>query len=141
MEERVNRLEQSLADLQRENRELREQLAALRGEMNRSRVESATRQEVGGLLGLPWRDRAWARWSVIALVIALVGVPVLAFTFGHVSAFWSTVIGAVNGVVLYLVGPGAMRLLIEGLFRAIPAVLFGQAARVAVDTYRRKKAR
>lgn len=134
MEERLKRLEEAVEELRSENAELRRQVQDLREQTADLRMYEALPPATA-------QRRFWAKWSVVVLVAALITVPILAYTYGHINAFWSTAIGALNGLVLYIVGPGAWRLLIEGLFRAIPAVLFGQAARVAVDTYRKKRAR
>lgn len=140
MEERLKQLQEAISQSQHENRDLRGQLVELREQVSelRDQVADLRIYETSG--PPPTQRKLRARWSVVVLAIALIGVPSLAFTFAHTNAFWSTFIAAVNGIVLYIVGPGVWRLLMEGLFRAIPGVLFGQAARVAVDTYRRKKA-
>lgn len=134
MEERLTRLEEAVEELRSENAELRRQMRDLC-------EQNADLRMYESLPPPTAQRRFWARWSVVVLVAALIAVPILAYTYGHTNAFWSTAIGALNGLVLYIVGPGAWRLLTEGLFRAIPAILFGQAARVAVDNYRKKRAR
>lgn len=132
VEQRIARLEAALEELRQENRKLREDLQELR-------LQLADQQELDPAVPMHMQRKVPARWSVVALAVALVAVPVLAFSVWHTSALWSTTIGAVNGLILYMVGPGVWRLLMEGLFRAIPGVLFGQAARVAVDKYRQKR--
>lgn len=134
MEERLARLEGALEELRLESQQLRAQIQELRQQVDEMRVYDTAAPPAA-------QRRFWARWSVVALVAALVAVPAVAFSVWHTNAFWSTTIAAVNGILLYIVGPGVWRLLIEGLFRAIPAVLFGQAARVAVENYRRRKAK
>lgn len=127
MEDRVAGLEQAVADLQQENARLREELVELRALIT---------------VGEPGRPRSTrtfrARWSVLVLAVALVAVPAFAYSTLH-NGLVSTLIGALNGLILFIVGPGAWRLLIEGVFRAIPAVLFGQATRIAWEQYRNKR--
>lgn len=133
MEQRLASLEATVQELWAENRKLRQDLQDLR-------LQLAEQQALDSSAPPEEQRRLPARWAVIVLAIALVAVPILAFSVWHTSAFWSTTIGGVNALVLYIVGPGVWRLLMEGLFRAIPGVLFGQAARVAVDKYRQKRA-
>lgn len=129
MEKRMIRLEQALDELRADNRELRDEvrqlhirLAAAEGPLS-----------AGGANGRSWLR---ARWSVIGLVVSLAVVPVVALSVLHMNAYQSTTIAALNAFLLYLVGPSAWRLLAEGLLRAIPAVLFGQATRIAIDKVR-----
>lgn len=133
MEKRLAKLEAALEDMRTENRKLREEVQNVQLQLAEVRAYGDQGQSVQG-------RKLSTRWAVVVLAVTLIAVPVLAFTVGHTSAFWSTTIGAVNGLVLYIVGPGVWRLLGEGLFRAIPGVLFGQAARVAVDKYRQRRA-
>lgn len=133
METRLAKLEAALEELRAENCSLREELQNLKLQMSDAKASDTSAQ--------PEEPRKpSARWSVIVLALTLIAVPILAFTVWHTNAFWSTTIGALNGLILYIVGPSVWRLLIEGLFRAIPGVLFGQAARVAVDKYRQRRA-
>ncbi len=133
LESRLAKLEAAVEALQAENRKLRDDLQDLQ-------LQLADARELGSVGSSPLPRKLPARWSVIVMALALLAVPILAITVWHANAFWSTTIGAVNGLVLYIVGPGVWRLLVEGLFRAIPGVLFGQAARVAVDKYRQRRA-
>lgn len=129
MEKRLTRLEQALEELRAENRALRDEVRQLRIRLAAS-GEPAPAAATGG--------RSWrrAKWSVIGLVLSLVLVPVVALSVLHMNAFQSTTIAAMNAVLLYLVGPSAWRLLAEGLVRAIPAVLFGHATRIAIEKWR-----
>lgn len=134
MKERLERLETAVTELKQENKELREQLQAIAARLAEVDPAMAVAVETAS----PGTQRK-AKWAVIGLVVSLVVMPVLAFTVGHLNGWWSTVLGALNAVILYLVGPGVYHLLIEGLVRAIPAVLLGQTTRVAIDKVRRKR--
>lgn len=139
MDERLTKLEQALEDLREENRQLRRDLDDLRERLIQNEVAAVSDQvhETETAIRRPFRGR----WTYIILIACAVVVPVVALTVWHTNALWSTVIGAINALVVYFVGPGAVRLLAEGLLRAIPGVLLGQTARITVDTMRKKKAR
>lgn len=138
MDERIARLEQALEELRAENRELRRDLTALQERLSQDETAAA---EVEADAESNAQKRFKARWGYVALISGLVAVPVLAWTIWHANTFWSAVIGAVNALIVYFIGPGAVRLLAEGLLRAIPGVLLGQTARITVDSMRKKKAR
>jgi hypothetical protein len=131
LEERLARLEHAVAELRTENMQLREQLRLL-GAKPEAGVPSEAASDA-----LPAPRRARARWSVVALVASLILMPFLALTGLHMNAFQSTAVTALNAILLYVVGPAAWRLMIEGLVRAIPAVLFGQATRIAIEKWRK----
>jgi hypothetical protein len=134
VEERLDRLEQAIIALRMENQQLRTEVGSLKRKIYAAAEQQA---EVADLEP----PRFKSRWAFVGLSVLVVALPVVALTVWNMNAFWSTTIGAVNGILLYLIGPGILRLLIEGLFRAIPGVLFGQATRIAVDKYRQRKAR
>jgi hypothetical protein len=135
VEERLARLEEALEEFRAENRELRFQLNELRAQVKQA--ADALPPVTESQESPRWRTR----WAVALLIFFIVVVPVVALTLGHVNAFWSTVIGTLNAMFVYFIGPGAIRLLAEGLLRAIPGILLGQSARIAVDKMRGKKAR
>lgn len=139
MEDRLARLEQALEDLRSENGELRQELADLRERLIQSEAAAVADEvhETDNAI----RRRFKGRWSVVILIASIVVVPILALTIWHANAVVSTAIGALNALVVYFIGPGAVRLLVEGLLRAIPGVLLGQTARITVDNMRKKKAR
>lgn len=145
MEQRVARLEQAMTELLQENRQLRAELEVLRAQVQQSiaapSAETSAQQAAGA--GTTTAARRWwsSRWSLLALGLIVVVVPVLAFSLGHVNAFWSTIIGSLNALFFYFVGPGAVRLLIEGLVRAIPGIALGQTTRIFVDKMRARRAR
>lgn len=134
VEERVDRLEGLVHALEKETADLRTRVTELQQQLAEARLYAPAGET-------PAQRKFFAKWSVVVLITALIAVPSLALSVYHTNAFWSTFIAAINGLVLYIVGPGVWRLLMEGLFRAVPGVLFGQAARVAVDNYRKKKSR
>jgi hypothetical protein len=135
VEERVARLEQALEEIRAENRQLRTELEELRAQVT---LEEADASEAAAA-DTSARRSFWTRTLVIILSIFVVGVPVLLTTAGHIDAIWSAAIGFVNALVVYLIGPGAIRLLAEGLVRAIPGVLLGHTTRIAFDNIRNKK--
>lgn len=137
MEQRLERLEQAISELQTENRRLRTELEELRTQLEREVEPDAGIDSV--IASAPARRKFWSRWPGVVLIILIVVLPVVTLSFWHVNAFWSTFIGTLNGLFLYIIGPGIWRLLMEGLFRAIPGVLLGQSARLAVDRFRAKK--
>lgn len=134
MEDRLVRLEEALEELRVENRELRQELNELRAQVSQTAPVPAPITEEAEATRW-WRSR----WGVAVLAAVIVIVPMVALTVGHVSAFWTTVIGTVNAFFIYLIGPGLVRLLAEGLIRAIPTVLLGQSARLYLDKRRFKK--
>lgn len=138
MEERLARLEKAVAQLQAENQCLKLHVADLAArlpaeEAPEDGVESAT-------LKGRWKQQIRRRWPLVAVALTI-AVPLVALTVWHLDAFWSTAIGFLNGVLLYYLGPKAWALLVEGLFRAIPGVLFGQATRIALDKFRSRRHR
>jgi cation transport ATPase len=145
VDERLARLEQALEELRAENRELRRDLTELQERLTQTEMAAteaeADTAETAESAEATARQRAKGRWGYFALVSGLVAVPILAWTIWHANTFWSAVIGAVNALIVYFIGPGAVRLLAEGLLRAIPGVLLGQTARITVDSMRKKKAR
>jgi len=138
VDERLARLEKALEELKAENRELRAEMKALR---DRLIEETADNIVENASAATPVRSKFRGRWTAIIALVCLVVVTVTVFTVWHPNAFWSTVVASVNALVVYFVGPGAVKLLVEGLLRAIPAVLLGQTTRIAVDNMRKKKAR
>lgn len=143
MNDRLTRLEKALEELRAENRELRAELQELRSQLPGAEAEEATEASLKAAAHEAqnrgrsiWRNR----WSIIILGLCLVVVPILLWK-SHLSTFWTTVVSAVNAIIVYFVGPGAIRLLIEGLVRAIPGVLLGQTARITVDSMRKKRIR
>ncbi|HEY3364538.1 MAG TPA: hypothetical protein VGK74_05755 [Symbiobacteriaceae bacterium] len=142
MEDRLAKVEQALKELQLENRQLRSDVKALRMAV---RARESAAPHAGDHAIAPAevvrQTRLRSRYSVAFLVLGLILVPLLAITVGHLNAFWSSVIGAINGIILYFVGPGAYHLLIEGLIRAIPGILLGQTARVTLDKMRNRRSR
>lgn len=146
VDERLARLEQALEELRAENRQLRRDLTELQDRLTESETaaaaaEAETEVETAEAVEAAERQRVKGRWGYVALIAGLVAVPILALTIWHANTFWSAVIGAVNALIVYFIGPGAVRLLVEGLLRAIPGVLLGQTARITVDNMRKKKAR
>ncbi|HYF93518.1 MAG TPA: hypothetical protein VD969_14995 [Symbiobacteriaceae bacterium] len=139
MEDRIAKLEQALVELRAENGQLRQDLADLRERLIHS--EAAAVAENVRETDTAIRKRFKGRWTYIVLIASIVVVPVIALTIWHQTPLVSTVIGALNALVVYFIGPGAVRLLAEGLLRAIPGVLLGQTARITVDSMRKKKAR
>lgn len=139
MDARLARLEQSLDELKAENRQLRGELEELRGRVCQPEPESeADKAEQESQS----RSRQRGRWTAALILLAgLIAVPTLVLTIWHPNAFWSTVVTSVNALLVYFIGPGAVRLLVEGLLRAIPGVVLGQTARITVDNMRRKRAR
>jgi|GEM_PF-6485230 len=134
MHDRLARLEKAMEELRAENRELRADVQEIR-----ERIYRESGINVG--VTTPSRRRILMRWAVPLVSIVLVVVPVVVLTLNHATAFWSTVIGALNALFVYFVGPGAIRLLAEGLVRAVPGIVLGQTTRLAVDSMRRKKAK
>lgn len=147
MEERLAQVEKAIEQLQLENERLKQDVAALQDR------EEHWRQELEDLAGrLPvestpddsttpsgrWKGQMRRRWPLVAVALTI-AVPLVALSVWHLDAFWSTAIAFLNGILLYYIGPRAWALLIEGLFRAIPGVLFGQATRIAVDKYRTRR--
>ena len=134
---RLARLEKAVAQLQAENEELRQRVAELAARLPNEEildpVESATPSG-------RWKAQMRRRWPLVAVALTI-AVPLVALTVWHLDAFWSTAIGFLNGLLLYYIGPKAWALLIEGLFRAIPGVLFGQATRIALDRFRARRHR
>jgi len=139
VEDRIAKLEQALVELRAENGQLRQDLADLRERLIHS--EAAAVAENVRETDTAIRKRFKGRWTYIVLIASIVVVPVIALTIWHQTPLVSTVIGALNALVVYFIGPGAVRLLAEGLLRAIPGVLLGQTARITVDSMRKKKAR
>ena len=139
MDERLTRLEQALEELRAENRQLRRDLSELQERLIQGEVAAVADQVEANDTAI--RRRFRGRWTWVILIACIVVVPVFALTIWHQNALVSTVIGAVNALVVYFVGPGAVRLLIEGLLRAIPGVVLGQTARITVDNMRKRKAR
>lgn len=150
MEERLAQLEKAVATLQGENERLRQELeeavAALKAQGEQLRAELAlltggpadqAADEAASPSGL-LKGRLRRRWPLIAVGLT-VAVPLLALSVWHLDAAWSTVLAFLNGLFLYYIGPRAWALVIEGAFRAIPGVLFGQAARVAVEKFRSRR--
>jgi hypothetical protein len=133
VEERLTRLEEALEHLREENRQLREELELLRALVERDTVSAAA-------LVTPEAGR---RSRLLWLVLSLVGIvlPVVALTIWHWNAFWSTLLGAAQALLVYFLGPSAMRLMAEGLVRAIPGVLLGQTTRIALDNMRKRRER
>lgn len=139
MDERLTQLEQAIEELRTENRQLRRDLSELQERLIQGEVAAVADQCEANDTAI--RRRFRGRWTWVILVASIVVVPVLALTIWHQNAVVSTVIGAVNALVVYFIGPGAVRLLIEGLLRAIPGVVLGQTARITVDNMRKRKAR
>lgn len=139
MDERLARLEQAIAELRAENELLRRDLTDMRERLLQS--ETAAGAEPVQETNTALRGRSRSRWTWVVLGSCIVVVPILAVTLWHQSPVVSTGIGAVNALVVYFIGPGAIRLLIEGLLRAIPGVVLGQTARITVDNMRKRKAR
>jgi hypothetical protein len=145
----AEQLAAELAALRREAEALRAAIRALREEEQQLRSEAASLradlEEVRHQADLPLHPPAVSgtRWSgsrlLLALgLIALLGAPILALSFWHLNALQSTVLTAVNAFLIYLFGPGIVRLLLEGFVRAIPGVLLGQTVRIAVDKFRNR---
>jgi hypothetical protein len=144
VEERLKRMEESLLQLTvenrklleqllSENRQLREQFAALEAKMR-----PPTPAEVAAQVAPPPAEDKTPTHRVALSVIASVAlVPVLAYTVLHMNALQSTAMTAVSALLTYFLGPVAWRLLMEGLMRAIPTVLFGQATRIAMNKWRK----
>ena len=139
MEERLARLEQALDQLRTENGQLRQDLAEVRERLIQR--EAAAVAEGVHQTETAIRGRFKSRWTYVILIACIVVVPVVALTIWHANPVTSTAIGALNALIVYFIGPGAVRLLAEGLLRAIPGILLGQTARITVDTMRKKKAR
>ncbi|HWI63506.1 MAG TPA: hypothetical protein VNT75_16840 [Symbiobacteriaceae bacterium] len=139
MDERLTRLEQALEELRAENQALRRDISELQERLIQGEAAAVADQVEANDTAI--RRRFRGRWTWVILVASIVVVPVLALTIWHQNAVVSTVIGAVNALVVYFIGPGAVRLLIEGLLRAIPGVVLGQTARITVDNMRKRKAR
>jgi O-antigen ligase len=137
--DRLARLEQELAELKAENRRLRGDLDHLRDEVIAHMTAQLTVEAAASDAAV--RTRLKGRWWYIILTTAVIVLPVVLLTILHANAFWSTVIGALNAIFVYMIGPAAVRLLAEGLIRAIPGVLLGQTARITLDKVRRKRAR
>ncbi len=132
MEDRLAKVEQALAELREENRRLRQELEELKNRQIRpdgSEPDHLT----------PTQRKMWRRWSVVVLVLSLVVVPVLLLTVWHTNAFWTTTISAANALVVYFLGTGGLRLLVEGAIRAVPAILLGQTTRIAVERFRNRR--
>jgi hypothetical protein len=138
VEERLAQLERALEELRVQNQQLRSELNDLRERFELdSAAETTDSAETEG--PATRRRRIWARWYVIAGIIFVVALPMVLTKLGHMDAISSTAIGFINAVVVYFIGPGAIRLLAEGLVRAIPGVLLGQTTRIAVDNMRKKR--
>jgi hypothetical protein len=144
VEERLKRVEASLLQLTVENRQLLEQLLnenrQLREQLDalEAKMRPPTPAEVAAEVAPPAVDPKMSTHRVVLSVIASIAlVPVLAYTVLHMNAVQSTAVTAVNALLLYFLGPVAWRLLMEGLMRAIPAVLFGQATRIAMEKWRK----
>ncbi len=142
MEERLAQLEQAVSALQVENEQLKQDLSDLRSRFQALIGDQATEEEAHAETTRRGRIKSWLRkrWPLVALALGI-AVPILALTVWHLDTFWSTFFAFLNGFLLYYVGPKAWALLIEGLFRAIPGVIFGQATRIAVDKYRARRTR
>lgn len=152
MKEQLAQLEQAIEEIRLENRQLRVELAELR-ERLAANVQANTAADVAEDSAQPdgeapespkWevkvKRRSWGRWSVVILSVCVIVVP-FAVLGSHLNAFWTTVLGALNALIVYFIGPGAIKLLAEGLLRAIPGILLGQTARITVDSMRKKRAR
>lgn len=131
MDDRLARVEAALDELRLQNQQLQLEVQELRGQLANGVVADTA----------PSLARGRARWTPLFLVLGLVVIPVIILTLWNVNAFWSATVGAVNGILFYLVGPKAIQLFIEGLFRAIPGIVLGQTTRIAVDTVRQRKTR
>lgn len=138
MEERLAQLERALEELQVQNQQLRSELNDLRERFD-AEIAADSTAPAEPEAPATRRRRIWARWYVIAGIIFVVALPMVLTKLGHMSAVSSAAIGFLNAVVVYLIGPGAIRLLAEGLLRAIPGVLLGQTTRIAVDNMRNKR--
>lgn len=157
MEERFAHVERAVADLEAENRRLRQEVEGLQARVSTLEQEVSARVErlEQGMTALQdplqeaeaedaatpsgqWKGRLRRRWPLVAVALTI-AVPLVALSVWHLDAFWSTAIAFLNGLLLYYIGPRAWALLIEGLFRAIPGVLFGQATRIAVDRFRKRR--
>lgn len=142
MAERLKRMEQSLLQLTVENRQLLEQLLnenrQLREQLNalEAKMRPPTPAEVAARVAPPPAEMSTRR-VVLSVIASVALVPVLAYTVLHMNAVQSTAVTAVNALLLYFLGPVAWRLLMEGVIRAIPAVLFGQATRIAIEKWRK----
>lgn len=132
VEERLAKLEAAVAVLQAENLELRRELAQLQGREPGETDEATPKGRAEW-----WLKK---RWPLVALALTI-AIPVLSLTVWGLGAFRSTAIAFVNGLLIYLIGPQAWALFVEGIFRAIPGVLFGQATRIAVDKYRSRQSK
>ncbi|HWI52969.1 MAG TPA: hypothetical protein VNT01_12595 [Symbiobacteriaceae bacterium] len=139
MEERLARLEQALEELRAENGLLRRDLTELQERLANEEAAAVVDQVAETETAI--RRRIKGRWIYAVLIASIVVAPVVLLTLRHTNAFVSTGVGALNALILYFIGPGAVRLLAEGLLRAIPGVLLGQTARITVDSMRKKKAR
>jgi hypothetical protein len=142
VDERLARLEQAVQDLRDENQQLRRDMALLQERLEAPSQTAASAESADDTCASA-DERRWfkSRWAYIGLVCGLIAVPILTLVFWRGSGAWSAVIGAVNALIVYFIGPGAIRLLAEGLLRAIPGVLLGQTARITLDNMRKKKAR
>jgi lipopolysaccharide export LptBFGC system permease protein LptF len=146
VEDRLTSLEQAMVELREENRQLRQELAELRVQVQQSAAAPGTdtaAELAAASTATPHSARRWwsAKWPVVALFVFIVAVPVAFSSLGHLNAFWSTFIGTLNALFVYFIGPGAVRLLVEGLVRAIPGVALGQTTRIFVDKMRARRAR
>ena len=139
MDERLARLEQALEELRAENRQLRRDLTGLQERLASEEAAAVVDQVAETETSI--RRRLKGRWIYALLIACIVVAPVVLLTVRHKNAFLTTAVGAVNALIVYFIGPGAVRLLAEGLLRAIPGVLLGQTARITVDSMRKKKAR
>lgn len=139
MDERLARLEQALEELRAENRQLRRDLTELQERLVNEEAAAVVDQVAETDTAI--RRRIRGRWIYAILITCIVVAPVALLTLWHTNAFISTGIGAINALIIYFIGPGAVRLLAEGLLRAIPGILLGQTARITVDSMRKKKAR
>lgn len=139
------RLLEQLSSYQAEVLHLRDKLAILEADADQLRIAltghhpSETAEEAESPVGL-LKGRLRRRWPLVAVALTI-AVPLVALSVWHLDTFWSTTLGFLHGILLYYIGPRAWFLLIEGAFRAIPGVLFGQATRIAVDKFRERRSK
>jgi hypothetical protein len=147
VEERLKRMEEALLQLTVENRKLLEQLLSENRQLREqfgaleAQMRPPTPAEVAAeVLPSPVEAKTAKHRVALSVITSVALVPVLAYTVLHMNAVQSMAMTAVNALLallLYFLGPVAGRLLMEGLMRAIPTVLFGQATRLAIDKWRK----